>query len=313
MIDLDQENVLVTGAYGFLGGHLVDALTARDMHIHAPSPGDYDLRDPDHVREMLREHRPTVVFHLAARCGGIGANQQTPATFFLDNMRMGLNVLDECAHAKLRKVVMVGTVCSYPKHCPTPFRESDLWNGYPEETNAAYGVAKRALITAAEAYRAEHGLNAITVLPANLYGPRDHFELETSHVIPAMVRKFEEARIAGASTVTLWGDGSPTREFLYVEDAARGLILAAENYDEPVPMNLGNGKEVAIRDLAVMVAEATGYAGTIEWDGMRPNGQPRRCLDTSSASLFLDFGTRVSLADGLRRTVEWYRSNPIRS
>lgn len=312
-MNLEYENVLVTGASGFLGGHLVDALTARNLHIHAPLSTDYDLRRPEYVRDMIRDVRPSAIFHLAARCGGIGANQKTPATFFADNMRMGLNVLDECAHAKIRKVIMVGTVCSYPKHCPVPFREADLWNGYPEETNAAYGVAKRALITAAEAYRAEHGLNVITVLPANLYGPRDHFDLVTSHVIPALIRKFEEARLAGSPTVTLWGDGSPTREFLFVEDAARGLMLAAEQYDEAFPLNLGTGNEIAIHELATLIAGATGYTGAIEWDGTRPNGQPRRRLDVSGAAAFLDFEARVSLAEGIRRTVEWYRSNPHRS
>lgn len=312
-MNLENENILVTGASGFLGWHIVDALTLRGHHIHVPSHGERDLREPGHVREMLREHRPTLVFHLAARCGGIGANQQTPATFFRDNMRMGLNVLDECAHAKVRKLVMVGTVCSYPKHCPTPFAESNLWSGYPEETNAAYGVAKRALITAAEAYRAELKLNTITLLPANLYGPRDHFDMATSHVIPAMVRKFEEARVAGASTVTLWGDGSPTREFLYVEDAARGLILAAEQYDEAGPLNLGNGQEIAIHELAAAVADAVGYTGGIEWDATRPNGQPRRRLDISAASAFLDFDARVSLTAGLRATVDWYRAKQGRA
>ena len=244
----------------------------------------------------------------AARVGGIGANRRLPGTFFHDNMAMGLAVLEAARAAGTPKVVVTGTVCAYPKLTPVPFREEDLWNGYPEETNAPYGIAKKALLVMAQAYRQEFGSNFVVLFPVNLYGPRDSFDLEDSHVIPAMIRKFVEATRRDEATVTLWGDGSPTREFLYVEDAAEGLILAAERYDGPEPVNLGAGFEIPMRELALTIAELTGYRGTIVWDSSRPNGQPRRMLDVSRAERLFGFRARVSLTEGLQRTIAWYRA-----
>ena len=300
--------VMVTGGSGFLGSHVVEELAARAVNdIVVPRSRDFDLRDPTRVRALFEEARPDLVIHLAARVGGIGANRNQPGTFFRDNMAMGLHVLEEARRSGTRKLLLAGTICAYPKFAPIPFREDDLWNGYPEETNAPYGVAKKALIVMAEAYRAEFGSNFVSVLPINLYGPRDNFDLETSHVIPAMIRKFCEAIERGEDTVVLWGDGTPTREFLYVDDAARAIILAAQHYDEADPVNLGSGREISIRELADTIAQATGYRGRVVWDESKPNGQPRRKLDVSRAKERFGFSAEVSLEAGLERTIRWYR------
>jgi len=308
-MDLSQARILVTGGRGFLGKHLVDCLIRSGVTAIAQS-SSVDLRNQNEVSELFRRlRRPDLVFHLAARVGGIGANRREPGSFFYDNMMMGLNVLEQARLSGVKKVVIVGTACSYPKYAPVPFRESGLWNGYPEETNAPYGIAKKALLVMAQAYRQQFECNFIMCIPANLYGPGDNFDLKNSHVIPAMIRKFDDAKRAGLRSVTLWGDGSPTREFLYVDDAARGLLFAAKQYDSPEPINLGTGHEISIKDLAAMIAEIVGYDGGIEWDKTQPNGQPRRSLDASRARELLGFAPEVSLRDGLASTVEWYKAN----
>ncbi|MFO0604588.1 MAG: GDP-L-fucose synthase [Polyangiales bacterium] len=307
---LAGRSVLVTGGSGFLGSHVVDALRARGVErVAVPRAAEFDLTDAAQARAMFEKHRPDVVMHLAARVGGIGANRRQPGTFFRDNMAMGLNVLEEARRAGTAKVVVAGTICAYPKFAPVPFREDDLWNGYPEETNAPYGIAKKALLVMAQAYRQEFGSNFVVVFPVNLYGPRDNFDLEDSHVIPAMIRKFIDADARGERTVTLWGDGTPTREFLYVDDAAEGLVMAAERYDDPDPVNLGAGFEISMRDLATTIARAAGYAGDIVWDAARPNGQPRRMLDVTRARERFGFTARTAFADGVAKTIAWYREN----
>jgi GDP-L-fucose synthase len=277
--------------------------------ILAPRAADLDLRERDHVRAYLEVEKPDLIVHGAAVVGGIGANRAHPGLFFYENAIMGIQIIEEARRAGVAKFVCLGTICAYPKFTPVPFREDDLWNGYPEETNAPYGLAKKMLLVQLQAYRQEYGFNGIYLLPVNLYGPNDNFDLETSHVIPAMIRKFLEAKAARASEVVLWGDGSPTREFLYVEDAAEGILGAAERYDGAPPVNLGSGEEIAIRDLARLVADATGYAGTIRWDTTKPNGQPRRRLDVSRAEQLFAWRARTALADGLAETVRWYRAD----
>ena len=301
--------VMVTGGHGFLGRHLVAALRARGATtILAPTSAELDLRDAAATRAYVVAARPDRLFHLAARVGGIGANRARPATFFHDNMAMGLSVLAAAHAAGVAQTVLLGTTCSYPRDAPLPLVEDDLWAGYPEPTNAPYGVAKRALVTLADAYRAEHGLRSITLLPANLYGPGDHFDPELSHVVPAMVQRLCEAVDARARTVTCWGDGSATRELLHVADCARAIVLAAERYDEAAPLNLGSGVELTMRELAARVAEASGYDGALAWDPTRPAGQPRRCLDSRrSRALLGDYAT-TPLADGLAATVADYRA-----
>jgi GDP-L-fucose synthase len=309
-MDLRGKRVIVTGGTGFLGSHLVERLSALGVaSIENPRSRDCDLVDPSAVRALYQRVRPDVVFHLAARVGGIGANQKNPGTYFHDNMMMGINVLEQARHVGgIEKIVMVGTICAYPKFAPVPFREADLWNGYPEETNAPYGVAKKALMVMADAYRRQFGLNAICLLPVNLYGPRDNFDLELSHVIPAMIRKFLEAKVRSAREVVLWGDGSPTREFLYVDDCADALVLAAQRYDQSEPVNVGAGFEISIRDLAELVARLCDYAGELVWDTSRPNGQPRRMLDTTLARERFGFEAKISLEEGLARTIAWYKA-----
>jgi GDP-L-fucose synthase len=289
---------------------VVEALRARGVtDVVAPRAREFDLTDAAATRRMFEMYKPDMVLHLAARVGGIGANRRHPGTFFRDNMAMGLNVLEEARRAGTQKVVVAGTICAYPKFAPVPFREDDLWNGYPEETNAPYGIAKKALLVMAQAYRQEFGSNFVMVFPVNLYGPRDNFDLEDSHVIPAMIRKFIDAQARGEARVVLWGDGSPTREFLYVADAAEGLVLAAERYDDPDPVNLGAGFEISMRDLATTIAKATGYTGDIVWDTDRPNGQPRRMLDVSRARERFGFVARTTMEQGLAQTIAWYREH----
>jgi len=307
-VDLTQERVLVTGGAGFLGSHVVERLVAASAReVIVVRSRDYDLVDRQAVARLIRDKKPSSIVHLAARVGGIGANQKNPGSYFHDNLLMGVNLLDEARAAGVAKVVMAGTICSYPKHTPVPFQEADLWNGYPEETNAPYGVAKKALFVMADAYRRQYGLNTVCLLPVNLYGPRDNFDLESSHVIPAMIRKFVEARFAGKGEVVLWGDGSPTREFLYVDDCARAIVLALQRYDSSEPVNVGAGFEISMRDLASKIASLCGYSGALRWDTGRPNGQPRRSLDTSRAQAAFGFTAEVSFDDGLKRTIDWYK------
>jgi GDP-L-fucose synthase len=301
--------VLVTGGAGFLGSHLVERLRADGVEPFVARRADYDLTDAGDAGRLFADARPELVIHLAAEVGGIGANRANPGRYWYANLLMGAHVLEHSRLAGVDKLVLLGTICSYPKHAPIPFREEDLWNGYPEETNAPYGVAKKALLVGAQGYREQYGLSSVYLLPVNLYGPRDEFDLERSHVIPALIRKMEEARERGDGEVVLWGDGSPTREFLYVEDCAEAIWLAAQRYDEQEPVNLGTGEEISIRDLAQVIADSTGFAGRIRWDTTKPNGQPRRKLDTSRAAEVFGFRARTPLREGIRRTVEWYRAS----
>ncbi len=305
-----DKTVLVTGGAGFLGSFVVEGLVARGAkRVVVPRSAEYNLVDRASVARLFRDARPDVVFHLAAKVGGIGANRDNPGLFLFENAMMGLHVIEEARLAGTQKTIIAGTICAYPKFAPVPFKEEDLWNGYPEETNAPYGVAKKLLLVQSDAYRQQYGMNSIMLFPVNLYGPRDNFDLRTSHVIPAMIRKFDAARAAGDTEAPLWGDGSPTREFLYVEDAAEGLILGAERYDSSEPVNLGSGAEISIKDLATAIADATGFTGSFKWDPSQPNGQPRRRLDVSRARERFGFTAKTGLAEGLAKTVAWYRSN----
>ena len=299
---------VVTGGSGFLGSHLVELLEADGHDVHIVRSKDTDLTDMNAVARLFEQQRPDRVYHLAAEVGGIGANRDNPGRYWYANLTMGVNILEQARIHSTDKLVMVGTICSYPKFAPIPFREDTLWDGYPEETNAPYGVAKKALLVGAQSYREQYGLNSIMLLPVNLYGPRDNFDLQSSHVIPALIRKMVEAQQRGESSVTLWGDGTPTREFLYVEDCARGLFMAGSDYNGAEPVNLGTGIEISIKDLAETVAAATGFDGEIIWDTTKPNGQPRRQLDVTRARERFGFEAEVSFADGMARTVEWFRS-----
>ncbi len=305
-MDLAGRRVVVTGGSGFLGRHVVTELEAAGAEVVGVGRADHDLLDRSAVTGMLEELAPDALVHLAATVGGIGANQREPGRFFYETALMGLQVIEECRLQRIGKVLVVGTVCSYPGNTPTPFREEELWAGYPEETNAPYGLAKRMLLVQCQAYRAQYGMNAVFLMPANLYGPGDNFDLVGGHVIPAMIRRFGEARDAGRDEVTLWGDGSPTREFLHVADAARACRLALERYDGPEPVNVGSGREIAIGDLAALVAAAVGYTGTVRWDGGRPNGQLRRRLGVDRARDRFGFEATVELAAGIAETVRWY-------
>jgi GDP-L-fucose synthase len=305
-----EKRVVVTGGAGFLGSFVVEQLRAKGCHqIVVPRSQDYDLVQMGAVQQLYGDANPDVVIHLAARVGGIGANQANPGRFFYDNLMMGTQLIEVGRQRGLKKFVALGTICAYPKFAPIPFKEDDIWNGYPEETNAPYGLAKKMMLVQSQAYRQQYGFNSIVLFPVNLYGPRDNFDLETSHVIPALIRKCAIAKEAGHASITLWGDGSPTREFLYVEDAAEGILLAVEQYDGNLPVNLGTGEEVSIRDLAGLIATEGGFSGTIQWDTTKPNGQPRRCLDVSRAKQLFGFQARHSLREGLSKTVQWFHGN----
>jgi GDP-L-fucose synthase len=297
--------ILVTGGGGFLGSHLVERLRADGHDPFVPRRHDYDLTVWTDAAQLFDDARPELVYHLAAEVGGIGANRDNPGRFWYANLMMGAHVLELSRARDVAKVVIAGTVCAYPKFTPVPFREDDLWNGYPEETNAPYGVAKKSVLVGAQSYREQYDLRSIFLLPANLYGPRDNFDLQTSHVIPALIRKMLEGR----DEVVLWGDGTPTREFLYVDDAAEAFLLAAERYDSPEPVNLGTGSEVSIRELAELIAELTGFDGELTWDASMPNGQPRRALDASRAEAAFGFRARTPLREGLEQTIAWYREH----
>jgi GDP-L-fucose synthase len=299
--------VVVTGGAGFLGSVVVRLLAERGCRdVFVPRSREYDLRERDAIIRLYRETRPHLVIHLAAVVGGIGANRTNPGRFFYDNAIMGIQLLEYARQFRVDKFVAVGTICAYPKSTPVPFREDDLWNGYPEETNAPYGLAKKMLLVQAQAYRAQYGFNAIHPMLVNLYGPNDNFDLETSHVIPALIRKCVDSKESGRREVLLWGDGSPTREFLYVDDAAEAVLLATERYDGRDPVNIGSGEEIAIRELARLVASEVGFDGEFVWDTGKPNGQARRCLDIARAQRLFGFRARHSLREGLSRTVAWY-------
>lgn len=304
-----DKRICVTGGAGFLGRAVCAALNRREVNdVFVPRSCEFDLTKADAVARLFEQTIPEVVIHLAAEVGGIGANQVNPGRFFFANVAMGLNLIEEARVRGVEKFVQVGTVCSYPKDCPAPFREESLWDGFPEETNAPYGVAKRTLGVMLDAYRRQYGFNGIYLIPVNLYGPGDNFDPEMSHVIPAMIRKFCDAVDQGRDAVTVWGGGAITREFLYVDDAAEAIVRATEAYDDSEPINLGTGREISIADLAQLVASQCGFTGRIEWDGSKPDGQPRRRLDTTRATQRLDWRAKVDLEEGLRRTIDWWRS-----
>lgn len=302
-----ENRFLVTGGSGFLGRHVIAEMRARGAeHIIVPRKAQYDLVEREAILRVLADARPTVIIHMAAQVGGIGANRAHPAEFFYSNLMMGTQLLHEAWRAAVSKFVSIGTVCAYPKFTPVPFHEESLWDGYPEETNAPYGLAKKMLLVQGQSYRQQYGFNAIYLLPTNLYGPHDNFDPASSHVIPALIRKFLEAKARGDRQVIAWGTGSPTREFLYVEDAARGICLATEHYNDPDPVNLGSGDEISIRDLTLLIAELTGFTGEVVWDTSQPDGQPRRGLDTTRAQRAFGFRAQTSFRDGLKQTIETY-------
>lgn len=302
------KRVVVTGGAGFLGSFVVERLRALGCEqIMVPRSREFDLRHESAIARLVESARPDVILHLAAVVGGIGANRENPGRFLYENLVMGVLLMEQARLAGVPKFVTVGTICSYPKFTPVPFREDELWNGYPEETNAPYGLAKKMLLVQGQAYRQQYGFNAVHLLPVNLYGPRDNFDPTSSHVIPALIKKCVDAIDAGERSVTVWGSGNATREFLYVEDAAEGIVLAAEHYNDTEPVNLGAGFEISIRDLAELIARVTGFKGAIEWDASKPDGQPRRSLDTTRAQRQFGFKARTSFEEGLRKTVDWYR------
>jgi GDP-L-fucose synthase len=309
-MNLAAERIVLTGGAGFLGKFVQAELRRAGVpqdNILVPRRKDFDLTEQRQVERMYQQMRPTVVIHLAAQVGGIGANRENPGRFFHANMAMGLHLIEGARIAAIEKFVQLGTVCAYPNHTPVPFKEEDLWSGYPEETNAPYGIAKKALLVMLQAYRRQYGLNGIFLLPVNLYGPEDNFDLSSSHVIPALIRKCLEARQRGAEEVVVWGTGSASREFLYVEDCARGIVLATQKYDGPDPVNLGSGHEITIRLLASKIQQLVSFTGRLVWDGSKPDGQPRRSLDTRRAAELFDFRAQVDFEEGLRRTIAWYR------
>jgi len=305
-----RRRVCVTGGAGFLGSYILDKLGNRGAkEVFVPHIEDYDLVQPEAVKRMLADSRADIVIHLAANVGGIGANRTRPAEFFYDNIMMGTQLIHESWKAGVAKFVAIGTVCAYPKFTPIPFQEDDLWNGYPEETNAPYGLAKKMMLVQSQTYRQQYGFNSIFLIPVNLYGPRDNFNLETSHVIPALIRKCLEAQERGEREVVVWGDGTPTREFLFAGDAAEGILLAAERYDTSEPVNLGSGHEISIKALAELIVRLAGFEGQLVWDTTKPNGQPRRAMDISKAEELFGFRAQMPFEEGLRQTIEWYREN----
>jgi GDP-L-fucose synthase len=313
-MDLSKERIVVTGGAGFLGRHLQEELRSRGVPAESlliPHIEDYDLTTEADVVRVYEDMKPTVVIHLAAEVGGIGANRDNPGRFFYANMAMGLHLIEQARIRGLKKFVQIGTICAYPKFTPVPFREEDLWNGYPEETNAPYGVAKKALLVMLQAYRQQYGLKGIFLLPVNLYGPGDNFDLQTSHVIPALIRKFCAAIEKNEDKVVIWGTGSASREFFYVKDAARAVAMATEKYDGPDPVNLGAGFEITIKDLVEKIKDMTGFKGEIVWDTSKPDGQPRRCLDTSRARKLFGFEAQMPFDEGLRDTIEWWKAHQI--
>jgi GDP-L-fucose synthase len=308
MTRLANRRITVTGGAGFLGSHVVSRLHALGAEVFVPRSKDYDLVSGEAVRRLLADAQPEIVIHLAAQVGGIGANRENPGRFFYENLMMGVQLIEEARRAGVAKFVAIGTVCAYPKFTPVPFREDDLWNGYPEETNAPYGLAKKMLLVQAQAYRQQYGFSAIYLLPVNLYGPRDSFDPEKSHVIPALIKKCCDAAERGDAEIEVWGTGRASREFLYVDDCARAIVMATEGYDKPEAVNVGAGHEISIAELVPLIAKLTGFKGRIRWDASKPDGQPRRWLDVSRAEREFGFRAEVSFEEGLRRTVEWYKA-----
>jgi GDP-L-fucose synthase len=307
---LAQKRILVTGAAGFLGKYVVNKLEERGCtEIFIPRSKDYNLVDLEAVKRLYQDARPDVVIHLAAKVGGIGANLRNPGLFFYENLMMGIQIMEQGRLSGIDKLIAIGTICAYPKFAPLPFKEEDLWNGYPEETNAPYGLAKKMLLVQSQAYRQQYGFNAIYLLPVNLYGPGDNFNPEYSHVIPALIKKVFDAKEKGEKRIIVWGTGQATREFLYAEDAAEGIVLATERYNKPDPVNLGAGFEISIKSLVELICELTGFDGTIEWDTTKPDGQPRRCLDTTRAKREFGFEAKTDFIGGLRETIAWYAAN----
>ena len=307
---LQGKKVCVTGGAGFLGSYVIERLRQRGVKdIYIPTIEDYNLVERDDIIRMLDKAKPDVIIHLAASVGGIGANMQHPADFFYDNLMMGVQLIHESWKKGIEKFVAIGTICAYPKFTPLPFKEDNLWNGYPEETNAPYGLAKKMLLVQSQAYRQQYGFNSIFLLPVNLYGPRDNFNPASSHVIPALIRRFIEAKDQGLTEVVNWGDGSPTREFVYADDAAEGIVMATENYNGSDPVNIGSGYEISIKDLVEKVAQMTGYTGKLTWDTSKPNGQPRRMLDTQRAFDYFGFRAKMPFDEGLKNTIEWFKQN----
>ncbi len=309
-IDLSTKRICVTGGAGFLGQHLVRNLQSKGAHdIFIPRYSEYDLVKGEDIARMLADAKPDIIIHLAAHVGGIGANLARPAEFFYDNLMMGVQLMHQAWQRGVEKVVALGTICAYPKYTPIPFKEENLWDGYPEETNAPYGLAKKMLLVQSQAYRQQYGFNSIFLLPVNLYGPGDNFDLASSHVIPALIRKCVEAKEQGADEIVAWGDGSPTREFLYVEDAAEGIALATQSYNRSDPVNIGSSFEISIKELTELIARLTGFEGQVRWDTSKPNGQPRRKLDTTRAKEYFGFSAKTNFEDGLRKTINWYLAN----
>jgi GDP-L-fucose synthase len=309
-IDLSTKRICVTGGAGFLGQHLVRNLQSKGAHdIFIPRYPEYDLVKSEDIARMLTDAQPDIIIHLAAHVGGIGANLARPAEFFYDNLMMGVQLMHQAWQRGVEKVVALGTICAYPKYTPIPFKEEHLWDGYPEETNAPYGLAKKMLLVQSQAYRQQYGFNSIFLLPVNLYGPGDNFDLASSHVIPALIRKCVEAKEQGADEIVAWGDGSPTREFIYVEDAAEGIALATQYYNRSDPVNIGSSFEISIKELTELIARLTGFEGQVRWDTSKPNGQPRRKLDTTRAKEYFGFSARTNFEDGLRKTIDWYLAN----